>query len=455
MSTTLIDWLYTDDVNGATKQGALILFPRMIDRWNVAALIISKWENYKIVVVTDHGAEFMETISNTPNLNGEIAKWTDRELIPFPLINYSDLQAINNALHNTEIDVILFDDTRMLATIAPALDFHYVSPKIITLTSWGDTIQQLNIVTSAFPDLKLLTLDLINDITDISWKLVTVPMSQRQLTYYDQVRSREVIDKSTIPYPMTRMLTLYTYPDAIMADTLRHKLICETNHTNMPDSLYLVKQTLSVQPDEPDVLLGNPWLNNSYIDSIEKDGPKLQSVLDGIISNWPAKQLIITRFNHRYGVDLIVSFLQLMSFNMKNPYELGEILHTSCTDDYESSINKFHKFNDFESGILITNIVPLIPLKGISIIHIVDSYSFLNIKMVLDRCHKRYLNKSGNDLQIYSHVATHPVQKSSDQALYDNLLTDIKEADRIYIGLISQGGHIVFNPQMGLMIHDS
>jgi hypothetical protein len=435
MATALIDWLYIDD---ETKQGALVLFPRMIDRWNVSAIITSKWENYNVVVVTDHGTEFMETISNTPDLNGNIAKWTDKELIPFMLINYSDFQGINRALHNTEIDIILFDDTRMLATIAPKLNFDSVAPKIIVLTSWGDTFDQLNIVTSSFPNIRLLTLDLINDVSDINWKSVTVPMSQHQLKYYDKIKSREDIDKSIIPYPMTRMITLYAYPEAIMADTLAHRSICETNQTDMPDNIDMK----------------NSWLNSSYIDSLEEDGPKLQSVLDGIISNWPSKQLIITRFNHRYGVDLIVSFLRLMNINMKNPYELNEIIHTSCTDDYEVSIIKFHKFNNLESGILITNIIPLIPLKGISVIHVVDSYSFLNIKMVLDRCHKRYLNKSATNLDIYSYIATHPIYKSADQSLQDTFIMNIKEADRIYTGLISQGGHIVFNPQTGLLVQN-
>lgn len=435
MATTLIDWLYIDD---KTKQGALVLFPRMIDRWNVSAIITSRWENYNVVVVTDHGTEFMETISNTPDLNGNIAEWTDRELIPFLLINYSDFQGINRALHNTEIDIILFDDTRMLATISPKLNFNSVAPKIIVLTSWGDTFDQLNIVTASLPYLRLLTLDLLSDVSDINWKLVSVSMSQHQLKYYDQIKSREDIEKSIIPYPMTRMLTLYTYPEQIMADTLAHRSICETNQTIMPDNINMK----------------DSWLNSGFIDRLHEDGPKLEAVLDGVISNWPSKQLIITRFNHRYGVDLIVSFLQLMNINMKNPYELDEIIHTACTDDYEFSINKFHKFNNLKSAILITNIIPLIPLKDISAIHVVDSYSFLNIKMVLDRCHKRYLNKSATDLTIYSYIATHPTYKSADQSLQDSFMLNVKDAHRIYTGLISQAGHIVFNPETGLVVQN-
>jgi hypothetical protein len=199
-------------------------------------------------------------------------------------------------------------------------------------------------------------------------------------------------------------------------------------------------------------------LNASYLDTLNDDGPKLLSILDGIISNWPLKQIVMTRFNHRYGVDLITSFLQLLTQNRRNPYELYEIFHISCTDEYETVINTLHKFNDSQSAILVTNIIPLIPLKGITIIHIADTYSSLNLKMLLDRCHKRYLNQTGNNLIIYSHLATYPNnnlshEKSSDEVLYDNFEINIKDLNRLYTGLISQAVHIVFNPKIGLMVN--
>jgi hypothetical protein len=249
MSITLIDWLYTDDSvitsgqsninmsNNFEKQGALIIFPRMLDRWNVASLIVSKWEDYKVVIVTDYPNEFMETIYDNDLSGTKQIQWTDLELIPFPLIKYSDLDSINRALKNTEIDIILFDDARMLATISPALQFNdfssqthsIIQPKILVLSTWGDTLQQLDIVTSKLPGLRLLVLDIINDIANVEWKTARVSLSPRQLKYYDQVRIREIKDISehSISYPITRMLTLYAYPDKIMMDTLVHKSICE------------------------------------------------------------------------------------------------------------------------------------------------------------------------------------------------------------------------------------
>lgn len=491
MATTLIDWLYIDDftteslpirsspnviqnvtlkesivlpvdgfIPNLSKQGALIVFPLMIDRWNVASLIVSKWEDYKIVIVTDHPNEFMNIIMNISGTNSsecipsiKFTTWTDLELIPFPLLRYSDLVEINRALQNTEVDIILFDDARMLAVIAPAIDAKQVYPKIIILTTWGDSMQHLDIVTSKFPELKLLTLKMINDTANIDWQVSRVPMSDRQLRYYDQIRGREIseVSEHVIDYPITRMVTLYAYPDNIMADTISHKYICETDQSTLPDEL--TKSTWNPISDYgSNEIASQSWLNTSYIETLSDNGPKLLSVIDGIISNWPTKQVVLTRFNHRYGVDLITSFLQLMNKSKKSPYELSEIFHTSCTDEYETSINTFHKFNNSESGVLITNIIPLIPLQNVSIIHVVDSYSFLNINTVLNRVHKRYLNKQGIDIIIYVHIATHPTEKSSDEALYEKLVLNVNEANRIYSGLISMSGSISFDPNSGLIV---
>lgn len=298
MSIPLIDWLYNDDNiitpptqqystqhNYVSKQGALIMFPRMIDRWNITSLIVSKWEQYKVVIITDHPDEFTDTLIDLSNNNIScntrsrcgsntvpLDNWKDLELIMFPLIKYSDIIEINRALYNTEIDIIIFDDARMLATIIPALDFSaissHLSTKIIVLSTWGDSIDQLTIITDTLPYLHLLSIDFINEHSYIDWKTIRIPLSDRQLHYYYQARSLEINDNnSKIRYPITRMLTLYAYPDSIMKDTLVHKSICEMDLTSFPDNI-----------DRH-----NSWINSSYISHLDRDGPKLSSILDGII----------------------------------------------------------------------------------------------------------------------------------------------------------------------------
>lgn len=416
MPTLLLDWLYTD-----IKQGALILFPHTIDRWNIAALVALVASNIqKIAVVTDCPNEFMDAVDYT----------VSRTL---SVIKYSDIEAINQALNT--VDIVLFDDARMLAIISPALQFIPNTAKILVLTTWGDTLRQLNIVMKQFPNLHLLSLDIIGDDATITWRTIRTPMSQRTLRYYDLARAREntaPISDQIVPYSFTRRLTLYTYPDNIMLETLSHGQICEADQSSIPDAL------------SP-----STWITPSHIENLPLDGAKLFSILDGIVANWTSKQIVITRYNHRYGVDLITSFLQLMSQSRLNPYELDEIFHIACTDPYETMIATLNAFNTSTTGVIVTNVVPLLPLKGVSIIHIADNYSFLNLQAVLSRIHKRHLNSS---ITIYSHLATHPHEKSSDEALYENLEGYISETNRIYSELKDQGTKVMLDPSIGLYI---
>lgn len=459
---SLLDWLYTGP---ETKSGALILFPRMIDRWNVAATIVSKWDRFRITVVTDYPDDFIHTINSssssslttsTPAQSGgsqagysPATNWKHLDTSPFQLLKYSQLEEISRALHNSEVDLVLFDDARMLATIAPGLALNIIRPRILVLTSWGDTQPQLDSVTSRFPGLELLALNLISDSADIEWERINIPMSERQFYYYSVVRYQEIDRESNnnlnspsipkIPYPKSRMLTLYTYPESIMEDTLQHQSICETDQTSTPDTL-----------------IGQTWLNSEYLQRIEEDGPKLASILDGTISQWPAKQIILTRFNHRYGVDLIQSFFQLLTEAGHNPYELDEIYTTSCTHAYDDNITALHRFNQATTGILITNLTPLIPLYQISVIHIADSYAFPTIIGTIDRCHKRYL-QPGQHLKICSHVATLGTHEfveaqSADQALADHLDQQRTQADRLFEGLLTQSLAIVYDPSNELIV---
>jgi hypothetical protein len=443
----LLDWLYTIDNKNQPKQGALIVFPQMIDRWNIASMIVSSWDRYRVVVITDQPDDFMQTIIDTSsNLNSDYqSDWKHIDTIPFRLIKYSQLDEINKALHNTEVDIILFDDARMLATISPGLIYDDIKPQLIVLTSWGDTKSQLDLITSYLPNLSLLSINLISDTSSVEWKKIVVPMTARQFYYYSEVRYRELRHSQEsntfqLPYSTSRMLTLYTYPESIMADTLAHRSICETDQTTYPDQLN--NQT---------------WLNPDVLRTLEEDGPKLSALIDGIISHWPLKQIVLTRFNHRYGVDLITSMVQLLTDAQQNPYELDEIYHISCTDNYEDTINRLHKFNQATSGILITNIVPLIPLHDVSVIHVADSYSFPTLMTLIDRCHKRYLNQNQQNLVIYSYLASIPPvefieSESADQFLYNKLIEDLSATNQVYTGLIRNSRRIVYDSEHGLLV---
>ncbi len=411
MSIPLIDWLNNNQ--SSTNQGSLIVFPYSLNRWNITSFIVSHLDDYKIVIVTDHSDEFMKILSHDRS-----SHWTDHELIPFPLIKYSDLPQINRCLNNTEIDIIIFDDARMLSIIMPSLTNSLINllsdqPKLIILTTWGDNIHQLDVVTKNIPHLSLLTLDIIDDINYIQYHVITTPMSSQQLSYYDKIKVQE------FPlYSITKMITLYSYPDDIMNQTLLHKNTCD------------------LQDEAP------------IIYSFNNDNPKLSAILDGICSNWPNKQIVFTRFNHYYGANLIVSYLKHMIETDTNPYDLNDIFYVSCTDDYQYSMNLYHKFNASESGILITNIFPMLSLTNISAIHIVDDYSFQKNLTLLNRIVK----DRSNPLAIYSYLATHPNEKSTDLVLYENFLIKVTKATDLYTGLKSMANKLILDQKNNLLV---
>lgn len=361
-------------------ENSLVIIPFMIDKSSIISYITSKCPKCRII--------------------------TDSKFIGS--INFSDFDNINTSL-NTH-DIVLFDSVRMLATIVPALNLSNITAKLIILTTWGDTEYQLNIIINQFPYLKRLKFN-ISSIFHLKWEVVCTPMTSDQLKYYDMFRHKELGQDNLIKYKFTRMTTLYTYPDDIMQDVLNHKSICQVDTETVSDKLDIVT-----------------WLK--YLNNIETH--KLSSVLDGVISNWPCKQVVHSHFNQRFGVDLIVSCLKFM----ENPYETSEIFSVSCIDDYDSAIETLHKFNE-SSGILVTNISPFILLNDVNIIHVVDSYSFADIKMMLERCSKN------NNISIYSHTAIHPNEKSSDKALYEDLCADIKKADDLYEELNYYASNVV------------
>lgn len=169
----LLDWLFSsdcDDSNYFPKQGALIVYSHLFDKWNISSLLVSQWLTYNVVIFTDFPHEFHSTISSSSN-------WTELELIPFPLIKYSDLQSVNNTLSNSQVDLVIFDDVRMLSTIAPAIDFTSIIPKVIVLTSLGDSSDDLSLISQLMPNLCLLSLNLFPKDPNLNWNILQIPSS--------------------------------------------------------------------------------------------------------------------------------------------------------------------------------------------------------------------------------------------------------------------------------------
>lgn len=354
------DWLTT---------GALITYPRSLISTDVIEFLVRELDD--VVVVSDRPASDICTV-----------------------VSYED------AITLTHTGIVIFDNSQLFAVITPLLPDH-PQYKIILLTTWGLTLRQLVSITEKFAGLPLFNLN-TSDEVPIMWELKTAPLSQLQLLYYNRAREEEIaapVSNSIISYPITRMLTLYTYPNEIMLKTLTRGTTCK-----------------------PLEQLFTPTSTND----LSQTGPKLLSLLNEVISNRPAKQIIVTRFNHYYGSDLITQFLKLIM-------NKSEIYSMSCSDT--NMVQIVTSFNKACTGVLVTNVIPCIPIQA-DIIHIIDTYSFLTIQGLLSRLINR-------DVYIYSYVATHPHELSSDEALYNNLVGYITEVNNVYTTLCKWGTNLL------------
>lgn len=345
----------------------------------------------------------------------DITKFISFDINYAIISQYTDISSVNKAISNTEMDLIIFDDAKLLGVVAPLLTYQRgpAAPKIIVLSTWGDKFQHIDNILSLF-NLCLVKYDTKSN-SNVLWSMSIVQMSNKQLEYYNQIKSSE-----QYPLSKTRMVTLYKYPFEV--NTIE---ICGTTPFT---------QTV----------------DREYVKSLNEDGPKLNLLINTVGSHYNAKQIIFTRFNHYYGVDLIRDFLNF--FGVKD-------VHTaSCTDD-----DPFSRFQTFEdstqasraigpiglsppgpraelasdsSGILITNIIPLINLSNVEHIHVVDSYNFDTINALLDRC----LNS--NVIKVHMYIASHPNEASADEILYNNFLTQVKQADVLYFELIKNAVEI-------------
>lgn len=226
----------------------------------------------------------------------------------------------------------------------------------------------------------------------------------RTVSYKDfNLISTELRSKQTVVFDDIKMLSLII--EMIDLSKIKAKIIILSTWGDDFENLDLVTAKL------PTLLLF--YLNiieDAKIDwNVIINKEVFDSVCDGISSNWPSKQLVFT------------SYLEEMARHLKeNPYEIHEIITISCEEDYEEIIKKIHQFNSLETGILLTNIIPLLDLKNVNMVHITEP---TDIRMLLLKCCCQDIIMMMHFPEVNDKITT--------------MLEKIKEWNRIYLGLVS------------------
>lgn len=363
MNRTLVDWLYTTEKGLGQRPGALITYPKTLNSSNILTLLCQTNQSHMVAVVSN--------------------SHQDAEIN----LNYTNLDDISSTISNSEVDIIIFDSIRLLSTIISDLTIKPSRCKIIVLYTWGDTESDLTHIFSHLPDLRLLNLHIIAKPYILTIDTIAVALLPVHLNSLD--------------HQCNRPSTLYMYPHHI-----KHN-ICQASELSMSDN-YLAADT---------------WLTENMLLSLNERGPKLVSIIDSVIANYPAKQIIYTINHNRSGIDLISSILTIMADKRQSPYtNIYQV--SSLSEEITETLNMYESASE---SLLITNITPYINLATPTIVHVIDDYQVGRVLTLLDRC--RSVDK------LYVHVASNTVEV--DQA--QKLLQSLEEIDILWNGLETQG----------------
>ena len=419
METSLYNWI-------DKSKTSLVQYPRMLDSWNIVASIIKDWRDVNIVVVTDRKSELQELVNE--------------DLI---IYTYSQFDEITQVIFSDSVDVVISDDISMLSNFSSALSFptatyreKATAPNIIVMTTWGDDIDKIKAVSSKLLGedvdmLKhLLTIDFIHDISKIEYTVQEIELNPDHLVFYEANVN-----------PAT---TLYLYPEELREISL---LSCASG--------MCIRQSTNKDIAMDYVVEDNGWIQHEHYKQLNLNGPKIKVLIDNIKEQHAKyrdnKQIVITRYDERYGVYLLASMIRRAG--------LSVITITSKDVEKNEAKRKLDVFNKSKSAILVTSVVPFVDLVGVTNIAIIDNYSIDVYKTFLQRIHKNRCCRASKskpgvlDVDIY--IAVYPGKKGKtiDQDLFIKFDQRSDEYDALYDNMRARAQKIVYNSRKtGLVV---
>lgn len=404
---TLFDWLQN------RKSDALIVYPRMMDRWNVVTHLLADLRIYSIAVVSENPSLLRETAG--------------RSASDVSIVSYMDIRGINRIINGSGADIVIFDSAPQLSMILPALSLpQNMIPKIIVLTTWGDG-DSVHEVVKAFPSLGLLSADFMDEAPHLRWHVIKVSMSAPHREQYDITLDQERANNSTM-FPLSRMIGSYRYPSTIHSPTAGKN---------------------NEYPDLP--VKEGGWITPDHMKSLATDGAKMYALISNL-TNIPGKHVVLTLYSSRYGQDMISTFLSMNNI----PVIVGE----------SPMSEKVEQFNAMENGVFVTTLIPCSELRGVSAIHIPDNYNVDSFRALLQHVYKQKC-MSPNDcaLNVYLYANTSPSEGRGisgatrsitvDEALLTKFSQKIDQFDELYDRLLIGSSRIIFTSDFGLVVTEN
>jgi hypothetical protein len=213
-------------------------------------------------------------------------------------------------------------------------------------------------------------------------------MSQQQEIEYIRRKSEEEDTILNGPDNVTREAAILS---------LRSKEI--TNYIYPPDMQRMLdlSQTNRQSLPEDDIISQGGWVSEMEVTNLA-DNPKMFRLISNVIDLYntnKARQIIYSRFIHRYGLRLISALLTLI-----------DIEHIIITGADRDDVGKMAKFNNTNNAILLTSVTNFnINPRGVTDIHMLEGYEYTTLESLLNETYVKDLYEKPATLNIHSYLA--------------------------------------------------
>lgn len=344
MSTPLSTFL-------SDKPGALMIYPPSLD----ISFVLSDFHSNQRLSLQDKKPLFMVSPHvNLPSL--------------LPRVSYESLSP--TLLDKT---ILFVDDISLFLLTAFSLPPNSFPPSlsstILFFVTLGISEQQLSQLSTILPGLPHIYLSYLPNRIQLGYALILTHMTPTQSQTFDLERQNELYFANS---------------------SLPHQYAANTYLKSMKIGNYLYPfPSTSVDTTFPPDDVKN---NGGWVTPDSPLSPKIARLLQ-LVKETPGRHVIYSRYNERYGVQLLSAFLTL--------HDIPHILFLN--DD----ITMLHRFNQENYKVLLLNAAPPLPIWNVSSIHFLEGYTLDTFNSLLSNIFRDNNYPRGKHLiVIYSHIAS-------------------------------------------------
>jgi hypothetical protein len=321
----------------------LLVHPFLVDKskicFELAKRIKINFENYHII--TTNSIEFTNNLKN--NINDKNIRF----------YNYSNA----DSLLRLKNDLIIIDNLEDAKTLQDNNKFDFITQllknnnNVIILTTFGLTQKDLNNFTNIFTSTTVFWASFVDKPFILKRIVHKTKMTSRQENLYDIIRDEEIKDNSND--------TNFKYSQRIC-------------NIDLPDTISHLIDT----DDEPSVNeMMNQFINSSNNNSFDfktflQDAPKIKDLIEKIKQFSNEKQVIYTRYNKHYGVQMLKILFEYLEY---------KVFSSISTMTKQQHLQEIENFNNEEN--------PCIYITSFTFTHNYNLYNITQLHLLNSDSH--------------------------------------------------------------------